>query len=128
MVKEYDPLAVMVGKNIETQRKMLGFTRKYLADKINILEETMRRMEIGQIAPKMSRLSAIAEHLRCSIPYLFRVDDNETNDRAAHMAEVLRFLPPNIQEALVELVVQNAKNTKEIACATNAAYGKAVLS
>lgn len=57
-------------------------------------------MEKGEIASKMGRLQDIADALQALSPCLFRTHDEATEERAAAMADILKTLPPNGQEAL----------------------------
>ena len=102
-------LAIVLGKNIASLRKIAGLSQKELAFKIGVTQDAMARMEKGQIAPKMSRISDIAAILNCSVPYLFRTHTNETEELAASIAEILQPLPVEGQEALVELVAAAAQ-------------------
>lgn len=109
MEKDYDPLAVIVGNNIKKRREILELSKQDLADKLDVTLNSITRMERGIIAPKMSRLPDIAEFLQCSIPYLFRGHAEEANDRATHIMELLRPLPPGAQDAVVEWIAHGTK-------------------
>ena len=102
-------LATLVGENIVERRLKLGLSQKELAEKLEITQDAMSRMEKGKIAPKMGRLTAIAQCLQCPVAYLFRSHDEATEERAAAIAEILKSLPPAGQEALVELVANAAR-------------------
>lgn len=95
-----------LGEGISTRRRNAGLTQEELAEILGITPDTMSRMEKGKFAPKMSRLPHIAEALNCSITDLFRTTDKKTLDRASTIADILKPLPDEGQEALVELMVQ----------------------
>ena len=97
-------LSVIVGEKISDRRWMLGLSQKELADRLKISHDAMARMEKGRIAPKMGRLQNIADNLQCTVAYLFRTNDEATEERAASIADILKTLPADGQEALVELV------------------------
>lgn len=101
-------LAILVGSNIAEKRRRLGLSQKELAERLQITQDAMARMESGKIAPKMSRLQSIADTLQCPVPYLFRFHDDQTEERAASIADMLKGLPADGQEALVELVAAAA--------------------
>ena len=56
-------LAEIVGENISERRRRLGLSQKELADRLEISQDAMARMEKGRIAPKMGRLQYIADNL-----------------------------------------------------------------
>ena len=98
-----------MGENISERRRRLGLSQKELADRLNITQDAMTRMEKGKIAPKMGRLVDIAQNLQCSVGYLFRAHDETTEEMAATIADILKPLPKDGQEALVDLVASAAR-------------------
>ena len=58
--------ALIVGENISDRRRRLGLSQKKLAQRLEISQDAMARMEKGRIAPKMGRLQDIADTLQCS--------------------------------------------------------------
>lgn len=102
-------LAEIVGENIAERRRRLGMSQKELAEKLDITQDALTRMEKGRIAPKMGRLQDIADNLQCPVAYLFRTHDDATEERAATVADILKALPADGQEALVELVASAAR-------------------
>ncbi|MFR8276028.1 MAG: helix-turn-helix domain-containing protein [Desulfovibrio fairfieldensis] len=60
-------LAKLVGTNIQERRKKLGLTQECLAEKIGVGQQSLSRMERGDIAPKLERLPDVAATLRCSV-------------------------------------------------------------
>lgn len=59
--------ALIVGENISDRRRRLGLSQKKLAERLEISQDAMARMEKGRIAPKMGRLQDIADTLQCSL-------------------------------------------------------------
>lgn len=88
-------------------------SQKELALAIDVTQDAMVRMEKGKIAPKMTRLQQIAEALECSVSYLFRTNDELTEERALLIAELMRPLPEDGQDALVDLVAMAVKVMKK---------------
>ena len=97
-------LAIIVGENISAQRKRLGISQKELAERLEISQDAMARMEKGKIAPKMGRLQDIADNLQCSVPYLFQSEHEFTQERAEIIADIIKPLTPKGQEAIVDFV------------------------
>lgn len=102
-------LAKIVGENIANRRQRLGFSQKEFAQKLGITQDAMVRMEKGAIAPKMDRLEVIAELLQCPAAYFFRRHNEATDEKAATIVDILKTLPEDGQEALVELVASAAR-------------------
>ena len=102
-------LAEIVGRNISDQRQRLRISQKELAVRLGITQDAMNRMEKGIIAPKMSRLSDLADALNCTVAFLFRSQDEETTELAEAIATVLKTLPYDGQIALRELVEHTAR-------------------
>lgn len=105
-------LIKILGEAIATRRRDKGITQEALAGVLGIATDTLSRMEKGKFAPKMSRMPDIAQALDCSVADLFREADVKATDRAATIAEILKPLPDEAQEAMVQLLKQavNAVN------------------
>ena len=99
-------LTRIVGESIATRRRKAGMTQEELAGKLGIASDTLSRMEKGRFAPKISRFRDIASALNCSVVDLFRDADSNASDRASTIAQILKPLPDEAQEALVELMAQ----------------------
>lgn len=106
-------LAKLIGRNIYERRHRLGLSQKELAKRLEITHDAMARMEKGKIAPKVGRLQSIADILQCSVPYLFRSHEHHIDERAASIAEMLKGLPDEGQEALVDLIATAAHLMKK---------------
>ncbi|AMD89262.1 helix-turn-helix domain-containing protein [Desulfovibrio fairfieldensis] len=97
-------LAEIIGENISGRRRKLGLTQAQLAEKLDIGQDALSRMENGAISPKIARLRDIASALQCSVADLFREPDEGADERAAAIAELLRQLPPESQESVLRIV------------------------
>lgn len=53
-------LAEIIGENISGRRRKLGLTQAQLAEKLDIGQDALSRMENGAISPKIARLRDIA--------------------------------------------------------------------
>ncbi len=98
-----EQLSLLVGKNIALQRKQLGFTQKDLAKCLGITQDAVAHMEKGIIAPKMSRLQDIAKALQCSVAFLFRTSDDETDENAKNIADMIKTLPKEGQASALTM-------------------------
>lgn len=97
-------LAVIVGKNVAQRRKELGLKQADLAEKLGIGADSLSRLEKGLIAPRFPRLEQIAGTLDCAVADLFRSANDSLETRAQSVADLLRVLPVEKQEEVVELV------------------------
>jgi transcriptional regulator with XRE-family HTH domain len=97
-------LAQILGESIARRRKSAGITQESLATTLGINPETLSRMEKGHFSPKMGRLPDIAEALHCSVADLFRKADSQYSDRASTIAELLKPLPNDVQDTIVEMI------------------------
>ena len=102
-------LAKVVGRNISTARRLLGLTQAQLAERLELGQDALSRMEKGLIAPKMGRLRDLAAALDCTGADLFREPEDGARERAASIADMLRPLSPQAQEAILETVAQMAR-------------------
>lgn len=75
-------LAEIIGENISGRRRKLGLTQAQLAEKLDIGQDALSRMENGAISPKIARLRDIAAALQCSVADLFREPDEGADERA----------------------------------------------
>ncbi len=102
-------ITTIVGENITAQRKRLGISQKDLAARLGITVDAMVRMEKGRIAPKMSRLQDIADNLQCSVAFLFIRETDMPDEFAKQISDILKPLPTEGQEALLDLMTVTAK-------------------
>lgn len=85
-------LSKSVGALIAVRRKALGLTQGELAERVNIEQESMSRIETGAITPSLSRLVSLADALDCSVETLLRPASHRKQDQALVMAELLNGL------------------------------------
>ena len=106
-------IAKLFGETIAERRRAMGMTQEGLANKLDLSNDAVSRMENGRMAPKMSRFKDIAEALGCSVADLFPKADGNASDRAATIMEILEPLPDDAQEALVDIVARTAQVMKK---------------
>jgi len=86
------PLAKILGENIASRRRELGLTQMVLAERLDIGQDALSRMEKGMISPKIARLRDFAATLECSVPSLFQERNDDKNDCLAELAELAQML------------------------------------
>lgn len=82
-------LSKSVGALIAVRRKALGLTQGELAERVNIEQESMSRIETGAITPSLGRLVSLADALDCPVEALLRPASHRKQDQALVMAELL---------------------------------------
>jgi transcriptional regulator with XRE-family HTH domain len=101
-------MALVVGENIARRRRSLGLTQEQLAERLNIGQDALSRMEKGVISPKTARLRDFAESLQCRPSDLFRETEPGADELAAILAELISPLPAHARQAIVRIVRESA--------------------
>lgn len=96
-------LAKLVGTNIQERRKKLGLTQECLAEKIGVGQQSLSRMERGDIAPKLERLPDVAATQRCSVADLFRASGADDHALTRALEDALAGLNTREKEYLVRM-------------------------
>ena len=94
------PLMALFGAIVSERRKLLGISQETLAERVDISQESLSRMEKGFIAPRFERLQLFADALECSIPDLFR-GQSKTSEWAATMEKIISPLSDYEQKEVV---------------------------
>lgn len=85
-------LSKSVGVLIAVRRKALGLTQGQLAERVNIEQESMSRIETGTITPSLGRLISLADALDCPVETLLRPASHRKQDQILVVAELLNQL------------------------------------
>lgn len=107
-------LAKSVGALIATRRKALGLTQGELAERIEIEQESMSRIETGSITPSLSRLLSLADALDCPIEALLRPASKRKQDQALVMEKMLDELDEAERAFVVRLVSDFSQLTRSL--------------
>jgi transcriptional regulator with XRE-family HTH domain len=106
------PLAKVIGNNIANRRRELGLTQMVLAERLDIGQDALSRMEKGIISPKIARLRDFAAVLECSVASLFREHDDDMNSCLAELAEHLLPLEQQKRDAVIRALREIVKAVK----------------
>lgn len=104
MTREVQKLARIVGAAIASRRKQKGMTQTELAERLRMGADSLSRIEKGVVAPRFPRLEEIAKALGCRVADLFRSNNSSLQERAESIADILRPLPPDMQDEMVFLI------------------------
>jgi transcriptional regulator with XRE-family HTH domain len=97
-------LAKVIGENIASRRRELGLTQMVLAERLGIGQDALSRMEKGMISPKVARLRDFAAILNCSVPSLFREDNDDAGAYLAELRDLLLPLEQQKREVLIRMM------------------------
>jgi transcriptional regulator with XRE-family HTH domain len=103
--KSHKPVMASFGAIVSERRRLLGMSQELLAERVDISQESLSRMEKGLIAPRFERLQLFADALECSISDLFR-EQSEASEWAATMEKMISPLSDCEQKELVAIVAK----------------------
>ena len=84
-----------VGKTIKKLRKLHNISQERLADKANLTQQHISRVEQGTNTPSIETLIKLSEALRVSIDVMVNTNDNVTNRRDIIILEKIKILNEN---------------------------------
>ena len=99
------PVMASFGAVVAERRKLLGISQEALAERVGISQESLSRMEKGNIAPRFERLQLFADALGCSIADLFRVRIG-ASESAVMIEGMLSPLSDRERKEIVEIVAK----------------------
>ena len=99
------PVMASFGAVISERRRLLGMSQELLAERVDISQESLSRMEKGVIAPRFERLQLFADALGCSIPDLFR-EQSKASEWAATIEKMLSPLSDCEQKEMVAIIAK----------------------
>lgn len=109
-------IAKAIGKAIAAKRMEKGLTQENVAEKLNIGNEAVSRIERGTVIPNVIRLVELAEIFGCGTDELLMEASPRAMDNAKYLYELLEKLSDDDKVFLQEMMVSLAKkllgNTK----------------
>ncbi|MCP1772469.1 transcriptional regulator with XRE-family HTH domain [Neisseria perflava] len=109
-----------IGKAIARQRQKSGFTQEQIAEKLEIGNETISRIERGIIMPNVMRLIELAEIFNCSASDLLGESSPRTQDQSSYVDSLISSLDAEdrmLMIRMVEMMVERLK-TEEVKALT----------
>lgn len=104
-IRTQKPVMASFGAIVSERRKLLGMSQELLAERVDISQESLSRMEKGFIAPRFERLQLFADALECSIPDLFR-EHSEASEWAATIEKIISPLSDCEQKEVVAVMAK----------------------
>lgn len=95
-----------IGKAIAKYRKAAGLTQAQLAERLDLSNDAVSRLERGNIALSVARLVEMAEIFGCEATDLLTDGSPRTQDQARQLAGLLAQLNEEDRITLLKLVEQ----------------------
>lgn len=103
-----DSLAIKIGKRVRELRKKCGLTQAQLAEKVNLTDESVSRLETGKSIPSVEKLNQIATALNAEIRDLFEFKEDRRIESKKVLIKRLADLLATRDKTSVNLVYQIA--------------------
>ena len=91
----------------------MELTQAELAERLDMGGDSLSRIENGIVAPRFQRLEEIANLLDCAVADLFRKEGDPLCVKLGSVEDMLRPLPPDVQEDIVCLMMDVARTVKK---------------
>ncbi len=102
-------IGVRIGRNIKIARTRLGLTQSQIAEKLDVENVTISRIETGAQLPSIDRLGEIAKLLQVSLSSLV-ADTSKTEAFGDLLGEVVKDLPLREKEFVYGFAVNYAQH------------------
>lgn len=102
----------VLGNNIRTERKRQLLTIEQLAEKVNITDNFLGKIERGDSMPSLPTIERIASALHVSIDFLLKNEEQRTNSQLIQSLLTFNELSPANQEKFVSFIYDNIKYFK----------------
>lgn len=109
LAKEPHPLAVLVGENIVSRRRLRNLTQEKLAELVGVGQQSLSRMENGRIEPQFDRLQKIADAVHCSVHEFFQKPADGIAEKAATIKDIIAPLSTAAQAVVINILAEMAR-------------------
>ena len=106
-------ISVAVGKAIAMQRKIAELTQQQVAEQLGVEKESISRLETGYVPQNVERLQQLSKVFGCPINRFFPQEEGHESIYAATIGDMIRSLPDEYQESLVNCVAELAGTLKK---------------
>lgn len=106
--------AKQLGHNIAKYRQKMGLTQEQLAEKVDLGNEAISRIERGVAVPSVRRLFDFARVFHCEIADLLSQPNSSPKDELHYLAMMLRDLTEKDRQFAIrqlEALVEHLKST-----------------
>lgn len=105
-------VAEAVGKAIARRRSASGLTQEQVAEKLDVGNEAVSRMERGIVIPNVVRLYQMASAFGCEASDLLSEASPRSDDQGRRISALLQQLNDSDRQLLIGLVEQLAARLK----------------
>ena len=97
-------LSKAIGKAISKRRLACNLTQEDVAERLNIGNEAVSRMERGTVMPTVARLVELAEIFNCPVGDLLTESSSRTEDQGKLIANQIKRLSPKNRSFVLEMI------------------------
>ncbi len=97
-------IAGKLGRTIAEYRQRAGLTQAQVAERLDLSNDAVSRMERGDIMPSIVRLMQFAEVFNCETTELIMPSTSSVADQSARINQLLENLTPNDRSHLISII------------------------
>jgi len=97
-------LSKRLGQIIAKRRIRCGLTQEDLAERLDVGNEAVSRMERGTVPPNVARLHELAGIFRCSVCDLLIESSARTEEQSAYLAKLLSNVSDEDRTVIIDVV------------------------
>lgn len=106
-------IATAIGACIARKRQDAGLTQEEVAEKLDIGNEAVSRIERGVAAPTLARLFEFADLYGCRVDHLLLEASDRDADQAATITHQIAGLSPSDRQLVARIVDQLASHLRK---------------
>ena len=97
-------LAKRLGQIVAKRRAMCGLTQEDLAERLNVGNEAVSRMERGMVPPSVARLHELAGIFKCSVCDLLIESSARAEEQSAYLSKLLANVSDDDRNVILDVV------------------------
>lgn len=103
-----------IGKAISKRRLACNLTQEDVAERLNIGNEAVSRMERGTVMPTVARLVELAEIFNCPVGDLLIESSSRAEDQGKLIANLIKPLSPKDRIFVLEMIEKLSSHLRSI--------------
>lgn len=96
--------AKQLGITIASYRQQIGLTQEQIAEKLEMGNEAISRIERGVVMPTLARLIELADIFDCQLADLLGKNSGRTKDEADYLHQLLKERTMEERQMIVEVI------------------------
>jgi transcriptional regulator with XRE-family HTH domain len=101
---DHAELASLIGRTIARQRRRSGLTQEEVAERLEICNEAVSRIERGLVIPNIARLLDFASIFGCEVAELLTETSPHPTDQAVHINRLLASMRQTDRQLVIEII------------------------